>query len=297
MAAIAQTAVPDEVRSEEATAIPHHHPKRGFARRAGRLLAKATRYCDALGPVTGMRWYVAKIMARLPVMRVSHVRVTPPGILHPVGVRMFPSSDDFVFDQIFVEHEYEELCKHIEPPAFILDLGANVGYASALFASRFPEARILAVEPHPGNYEACRENLEPYGARIKTLQGAVWSRRSHLAIALTGHCDNREWSARVIEPASNQTAEVEAWDMSTLLDMAGESVVDLAKIDIEGSEAEVFASRAQRWLPRVKNICIELHGDNCRTAFFEALKGYQYDVIECREYTLCLNLRPAAVAA
>jgi FkbM family methyltransferase len=207
---------------------------------------------------------------------------------------MYPSSDDFVFDQIFVKREYEPVCKNVSDAAYIMDLGANVGYATAFLASRYPAAHIFSLEPDPGSYEQCVLNLTPYGARVKVLQGAVWATRSRLALLRGVGCDGREWSTQVTEPGKNGGASVDAWDMPALLDLAQQPFIDVLKIDIEGSEAEVFASGTEEWLPRVRNICIELHNDRCRRIFFEALRGYDYDLLERGEHLLCLNLRRAA---
>jgi hypothetical protein len=46
--------------------------------------------------------------------------------------------------------------------------------------------------------------------------------------------------------------------------MSGFAQVDLMKIDIEGAETTVFRIDVSNWLGRVRNICIELHGQACR---------------------------------
>src|SRR5580692_25588 len=103
-------------------------PRKSLATRAIHLLARVTDYCRELGPMTGLRWYFAKLVTRLPVGGPRRIAARPPELIHPVTVRMYPSSDDFVFDQIFVRHEYAPVCRRLKAPRFILDLGANVGY-------------------------------------------------------------------------------------------------------------------------------------------------------------------------
>ena len=66
--------------------------------------------------------------------------------------------------------------------------------------------------------------------------------------------------------------------MPPLFRFAGTESVDLLKIDIEGSELEVFNVASRSWLPKVKNICIELHGDECRKALMTALDGSDYEI-------------------
>jgi hypothetical protein len=69
-------------------------------------------------------------------------------------------------------------------------------------------------------------------------------------------------------------------------------LVDLLKVDIERSEIELFAKNTDSWLPRVKNICIELHGPDCEAAFFSALAPYDFEVSHSGELTICRDLRP-----
>ncbi|HWF10626.1 MAG TPA: FkbM family methyltransferase [Bryobacteraceae bacterium] len=278
--------------SEQLTvAHPHGEARQSYMAKALRFLARIHEYCRELGVVTGLRWYAAKILTRLPLSGTRRILVRPPELLHPVTVRMFPSSDDFVFDQLFVRHEYAPVCRREGEAKFVLDLGANVGYASAIFASRYPGAKILAVEPDPRNYEACTRNLAPYGGRVQTLLGAVWTKQSRLTLVHGNWCGGREWGTRVGEAPAGSDANVEAWDIGSLLDMAQVEEADLVKIDIEGSEAEVFAAETARWLPRIRNLCIELHDEKCREIFFRAMAGFDYELEEHGEYTFCFDLR------
>ena len=52
------------------------------------------------------------------------------------------------------------------------------------------------------------------------------------------------------------------------------------KMDIEGSEREVFSIDAEHWLPITKCIIIELHDrmkDGCSTAVFKALSQFNFE--------------------
>ena len=73
------------------------------------------------------------------------IRLTSKLLMHPVYARA-GTSDHQVFDQIFIEREYRCL-DGLKNPQFILDCGANVGYSSAYFLSRFPDSFVVAVEP------------------------------------------------------------------------------------------------------------------------------------------------------
>ena len=99
------------------------------------------------------------------------------------------------------------------------------------------------------------------------------------------------------ESTGHDTPDIDAWDVGTLIDMAGAERVDLLKVDIEGAELAVFGSAARQWLPRVRNICIELHDNECKRAFFSALADFYYDLGHSGELTICRNLRRRGAGA
>jgi FkbM family methyltransferase len=226
-------------------------------------------------------------------------RVHPRQVNHPLHARLRGSSDMSAFGQIFLLQEY--LClRDLKEPAVVLDLGANVGFSTAYFLSAFPKARIVAVEPDERNLAMCKTNLAPYGDRVLLLHGAVWSKKGKLRLLQgAGVGDGREWATRVDEPADDEQASagVQAWDVGSLIDMSGASTVDLLKVDIERAELSVFGKSAASWLPRVRNICIELHGKDCEEVFFAALKDFDYELQRSGELTICRNLRPLKGAA
>lgn len=216
------------------------------------------------------------------------LRLQPKGVRYPFTIRAGESSDIAVFRQIFLEEQY----RMSNPPSAvrsILDVGANIGLASISFLNRFPEARVLAVEPDPGNYRICLENLAPYGARARVLLGALWPRCTRLALSRGG--DQREWATTVAEPEDAGEVTVQSWDMPTLLAMAGFETVDLLKIDIEGSERDLFEEPCEPWLARVRNVCIELHGKQSEEAFYRAMSAFAWEAELKGEVVACRNIR------
>ena len=106
--------------------------------------------------------------------------------------------------------------------------------------------------------------------------------------------DGREWATQVREISRSNSDEdqVAGVDMPTLIAMNGGGYVDLLKVDIERSELELFSRGFERWLPKVRNICIELHGRDCEEAFFGALATYDYELQHSGELKVCRNIRP-----
>jgi FkbM family methyltransferase len=249
---------------------------RGYARAIGWTAALQLRLCD--------------LSTKIGVGRGSCLRLKPRNSAHAVLMRT-GTSDREVLGQIFIQREYEPL--ELSQPKMILDLGANVGYSSAYFLSKYPTANVLAVEPDPGNYAICCRNLAPFGQRAKVIQGAAWVERTKLVLERGSFRDGREWTTQVklAKEEVTPSASIDGYDMCTLIDLCGAAEIDLLKIDIERSELELFSRNTQSWLPRIRNLCIELHGPDCEDIFFRALADYSYDLSRTGELTVCSNLR------
>lgn len=246
-----------------------------------------------VGARSTLKWYLLRLGWKLGFRGPERWQVCPHPVLHDLTVRLRGSSDLNVFSQIFIDQEYSRLTT-LDHVSLVLDLGANVGYSSAYFLGSFPEAHVVAVEPDSGNMEVCRINLMPYGDRVSLLHGAVWSESKMLSLSQGTYGDGREWATQVLQPIDGNAGNVQAWDVGSLMDMTGHAEVDLLKVDIEGSELQVFGETAKAWLPRVRNLCIELHGADCEEVFSRTLAGFDYELWHEGELTICKNLRAKA---
>ncbi len=235
-------------------------------------------------------WLACRTVCEFGWKQPARWKIRPPQTKHPLLIRLGRSSDLDCFRQIFLEDEYACL-RDIPSPQLIMDLGAYVGYSSAYFLSCFPSAKVVALEPAPDNYEVCSENLEPYGDRVRLVQGAVWPRRCTLRLSRGTFGDGREWATQVREFQNDHGTIADGWDIPSLLSPVGSTWIDLLKVDVERSELEVFGNGAEVWLPHVRNICIELHGSDCEQVFFRALQSFEFELQRSGELTICRNLR------
>ena len=249
---------------------------RSYARTIGWPAAIRLRFCD--------------LQVRAHIGEDSQVQIKLKNANHPLFMRI-GTSDREVLGQIFIEEEYQPIV--LSRPQAIIDLGANVGYSSAYFLFKCPNAAVLAVEPDPANYAICVRNLAPFGRRSRVILGAAWPESSKLALNRGTWRDGREWSTQVKDASGEDTTSstVEGYDIPTLIRLSGFAEIDLLKIDIERSEIELFSRNTNDWLPFIRNLCIELHGPDCEAVFFRALSDYSYDLGRSNELTICRNLR------
>lgn len=70
------------------------------------------------------------------------------------------TSDVEIFEQIFIRQEYNFTVN--KPPEVIVDAGANVGFASIYFASKYPNSKIIAIEPEESNFRLLKKNTDSY---------------------------------------------------------------------------------------------------------------------------------------
>lgn len=204
---------------------------------------------------------------------------------YPVFCRA-QTSDSEVFRQIFIHREYRCL-DDITDAGLVIDCGANVGYASAYFLTRYPRCELIAVEPDPDNFAVLSKNLAPYAGRFKAIQTGVWCRKAGLVMSEETFGDGREWARTVREAREGETPAMYATDIGSLLKESGRERISILKIDIEGAESKVFAENYQDWLDRVDNLVIELHGAECAAVFHKAIASQGYAIDRCDELTVC----------
>ena len=169
-------------------------------------------------------------------------------------------------------------------PRLIVDGGANVGYASVYFAGKYPDARIISVEPDTENCVLFRKNCAAY-PNVELVQGALWSSSTDLVIE---NPDTRSHAFRVVEvPASQPTdGSFKGFTVADILARSGEKNIDLLKLDLEGSEEQLFTSNYNGWIHRVQRMMIETHGPQRRKVVSATAKDCGFSISRIGEYTV-----------
>jgi FkbM family methyltransferase len=152
--------------------------------------------------------------------------------------------------EVFVQHDYAlDLPRD---PRVILDLGGNIGAAAVYFATRWPDAAIVVLEPDPSAFERLARNVEPF-TRVQPLQLAAAAQGGEVSLYRS------DWTltnSLIHDPAS-ETVQVTAVSLDWLVKGPCGGAVDLVKLDIEGSEYELM--RAYEGRGRILALVGELH--------------------------------------
>ena len=193
------------------------------------------------------------------------------GVRTPLFCRT-SGSDIFVLWQVFGKRHLQISLRG--SPQLIVDGGANVGYSSIYFAEKYPDAHIIAVEPDPENCALFRKNCSVY-PNIELIQGALWTSTSDLIVE---NPTAESWAFRVVGASSPTNDSFKGFTIADVLMYSGKQHIDLLKLDVEGSEEQLFTSGFEGWIDRVRTLMIELHGQRCRDAVFAATKDRGFTV-------------------
>lgn len=161
-------------------------------------------------------------------------------------------TDILVFKKIFIDREYDfKLTHKIET---IIDAGANIGLSAIFFATKFPNATIIAIEPELSNFKLLQANVAPY-PNIRPLFGGINNESGTFIIKNTS---GDHWNFMLEKNPGEQVGDGSFYTMEEIMSKFNFSTIDFLKIDIEGGEQALFQNNYS-WLNKVKALSIELH--------------------------------------
>jgi hypothetical protein len=85
------------------------------------------------------------------------------------------------------------------------------------------------------------------------------------------------------ELGSGKAVKCASVSLCTILEQAGNPMIDILKLDIEGAELELFRSNPDPWLSRTRSIAIEIHSPEAYTAVDAATRRHGFSKRQYRE--------------
>jgi FkbM family methyltransferase len=165
-------------------------------------------------------------------------------------MRLHPRDNGCEKNLLFTPQMYEpperaELAREIARvaasgrPFVFVDIGANVGLFSLFVAATAHSARILAIEPEPGNFARLAFNIAANpGLPITPLALALGEAEGTASIMLNAR---DRGGTRVAAGAPPGGVAVRCRPLLAVLGEAGLTAIDALKIDVEGAEDQVLA--------------------------------------------------------
>lgn len=251
------------------------------------ILASKPKYIELLGRSEAER--ILKLFSEIERGKYNKGEVhsfTLNGFKHPLFIRAI-RADMQSFVNTFIDPYLEIANKpYLANAKCVIDAGANIGYTAVLFANWWPNCKIISIEPDTENYELTKKNADAY-KNVMVLHGGLWNKQATLKI------EAGQEDGFVVREVSGQTVSVSAQNLTNgfsiqqILKEHNFSQIDFLKMNIEGSEKEVFSENYESWLPQTKAMLIELHdGKNagCSKAVFSTTNKYDFAVAETAPY-------------
>jgi FkbM family methyltransferase len=129
------------------------------------------------------------------------------------------------------------LLQHIDDSSIVLDIGANIGVMTRLFAARVPNGRVYAFEPSPSTFKLLSKNCAQL-TNIACIQSAIGAESGTV-----GFDEHKASALRHIVPSQSDdkaTIKVRVSTLDEWVRATGLQRVDFVKIDIEGFEEELL---------------------------------------------------------
>lgn len=157
----------------------------------------------------------------------------------PIGslpITVDEHQDLLTVNEIFFRRDYGSASHRT-----VVDIGANVGYATLFFLTRTRACHVWALEPDPATAGRFRKNTAAFADRVTLLECAATS-KADAPVSFA-----RGWHSRYgrVAAAGDGDIVVEGVEISALLkEITAETggPVDLVKIDTEGTEPELVAA-------------------------------------------------------
>ncbi|MBX9734938.1 MAG: FkbM family methyltransferase [Chitinophagaceae bacterium] len=190
---------------------------------------------------------------------------TRPNPIHfEVPLPLYP-----VFKEIFLEDVYDIhlLLPKLGYAPIVIDVGANAGYFDYLLLSKKKNAKIYAFEPLPGNVAQISKTKKANtilqdqllitekavtGSSIDPLILFVETANESVVASMHDNFDAR----------NKEKIVVETIPFRNIFDTHKLKLVDLLKMDCEGSEYDIFYNTPLEYLQRIKIISLEVHDLN-----------------------------------
>ncbi|HEY5369843.1 MAG TPA: FkbM family methyltransferase [Hanamia sp.] len=188
----------------------------------------------------------------------------------PIYLRTYAGDVD-IFYEIFYKEIYQ--LPELVDKSIIVDAGANVGFAALYFLKQMPNATIYCIEPDPDNFLFLQKNLKAAleSGKVKALLAGLSDKDGFMNLEK----NVLKYNSSLVENASENSVEVITYSVKSFLKKFVEGNIDLFKMDIEGTEENIFENDIS-WLVKVEQLLIEFHSEEIKKMCFEKLQAQNF---------------------
>ncbi len=224
--------------------------------------------------------------------------------LRIVGDKIIQDAKVIVDDVIYVlidlsslyiiQPKYEEevkrfLLSNMVPNGVFINIGAHIGKYALLIAKKYPDAKVIAIEPNPIAYDALSKALKINNVNNVQVFNIALSDSDNS----TDLCIRRSSVVSSIEEFESciEIRKVITKTLDSLINELGLGRVDLINIDVEGAELRVIKGSLNtivRFKPKLMIECEDRHYNELMRILRGV--GYRCSVLERYDYERYSNI-------
>jgi len=208
-----------------------------------------------------------------------------PHVMRAQGARFVVDPSDYLdsciaHDGMWEEAQLEDLAALASSRKvdLFLDIGANAGFYSIMFATKRLAGQIIAFEPDPGNYARLSANLDAndLAGRIAAVPLALGDRASEVTLYEGAKWNRGESTIAVPEQTPQEVSfKVRQVRFDDEYSITGKTII--VKIDVEGYEFHTLAGMERTLRTNECYVQIELYSDRLKELkSLLAGLGYRY---------------------
>jgi FkbM family methyltransferase len=222
---------------------------RGILRPESRLYKSAATVADFLSTISKDGYKTWRTLKELDKGNQSEPPrpVTLRNLTYPILIRPGTQDAHTIINNV-IREEYGKVTP-TTPPKWMIDAGAYTGDTTAYFLSRFPDLKVVALEPNPPSFEMAKLNLSHYGERAILLNKGLYITDG--VASFSGDSTGAS--------IGEKGFEIDCTTILSLLDQYSIPHLDILKMDIEGAEEAIFGLNPEKWLSRIDLLIVEIH--------------------------------------
>lgn len=176
-------------------------------------------------------------------------------------------TDEIVIREIFDEDVYETPFDYMDGKV-VLDIGANIGAYSIY--SALAGATVFAYEPDDQNYEMLIKNIKLNGLedKITVYKLGIYSKAGQQVLYngqgasfIKGNKTPTPEAQAVLDKGQVPTQKITTITLDEAVTNIA-TIIDICKMDVEGSEYEIIKGANKNTLGRLKFITMEFHANS-----------------------------------